>query len=1020
MADRYWVGGTAAWDATAGTKWSATNGGTGGASVPTSADNVFFTSLSGTGTVTITGTVSCLSFNCTGFTGTVTGSTTPILQVNSSFTLSAGMTWTTAGNVLVRLQGSTSGRTFTSAGKTLYQVTFNITGFGTVALQDALTVSDVITLTTGSVTLNNYTVTALAFAANNTNFRTIAFGTGKFVLTGNSATIWNVPSSSSLTLTGTPLVECSYSGSVGTRTIAHSSTGNVGINLSFTAGSDIAAITASSKIINLTFTGFTGSFGSTVTTTGDVVFGASMTSTSALTCPGNLTLGSGMTYASGSITLTATTGKTVTSNGVSVGVNITFNGVGGTWTLQDALTTTLATTLTAGTIALNGFNLTTRNFAATGSNTRSINSSSGVIYLSGSGTNVWNLNYSNLTCSSNPVVYVLASVTSSITSSATGATEANVPDFFIPNMAAANTFSIVASGVVRSLDFTGASCTWTVNTLTMYGSLTLSSTMSIGGTGGITFAATFGTNTITTNGKTLPGSIEINGVGGTYALGSALTLAANRVVALTNGSFNANNFSVTATAFQSNNSNVRSLTLGTSTVTVTASNPSVAWDLPTSTNMTLSASASTIILANAGSGGFTGPINFYGGGLTYGTVTMAGGATASQTLVVTGANTFATLNHTKTVAFTVTLPASTTTTVTTWGINGTAGNLITLNSSTAATQATLDKAGGGTVSASYLSIQDSNATPGSTWTASNSTDAGNNTGWSFPIPLIVNVTSVTGTGGVGSVTTLTGTGVSVNVTGVQGLTNVGTVDVTTGGAISVNLTGVQATGVIGDVTVVAVASISVNVTGVQATGNTGTVNVAAKSNTLVTGVSASGAIGSVFVVAISNVSINATGVSSTGDIGDVLISLPIQVLVTSVSAVGDIGNVSVAASANVAVTDVEATGAVGNVAFTSTANILVTGVQASGEIGDVVVSIPKTITVTGVEATTALGVVSLNTTNRISVSGVQATGYVGTVLVWGLIPDNQDPNWQIIDDSQAGIWTVINDAQTPNWTDIAA
>ena len=31
MADRYWVGGTAAWDGTAGTKWALTSGGAGGA-----------------------------------------------------------------------------------------------------------------------------------------------------------------------------------------------------------------------------------------------------------------------------------------------------------------------------------------------------------------------------------------------------------------------------------------------------------------------------------------------------------------------------------------------------------------------------------------------------------------------------------------------------------------------------------------------------------------------------------------------------------------------------------------------------------------------------------------------------------------------------------------------------------------------------------------------------------------------------------------------------------------------------
>ena len=50
MANRYWVGGTGNWDATT-THWSATSGGSGGASVPTYSDNVFFDANSGVGTV---------------------------------------------------------------------------------------------------------------------------------------------------------------------------------------------------------------------------------------------------------------------------------------------------------------------------------------------------------------------------------------------------------------------------------------------------------------------------------------------------------------------------------------------------------------------------------------------------------------------------------------------------------------------------------------------------------------------------------------------------------------------------------------------------------------------------------------------------------------------------------------------------------------------------------------------------------------------------------------------------------
>lgn len=56
MANRYWVGGTGTWDTSSTTHWSSTDGGSGGASVPTSTDDVFITSNSGFGsggTITI-------------------------------------------------------------------------------------------------------------------------------------------------------------------------------------------------------------------------------------------------------------------------------------------------------------------------------------------------------------------------------------------------------------------------------------------------------------------------------------------------------------------------------------------------------------------------------------------------------------------------------------------------------------------------------------------------------------------------------------------------------------------------------------------------------------------------------------------------------------------------------------------------------------------------------------------------------------------------------------------------------
>jgi hypothetical protein len=47
MANRYWVGGTGNWDTSSTSNWSTTSGGAGGASAPTSADDVFLDSNSG-------------------------------------------------------------------------------------------------------------------------------------------------------------------------------------------------------------------------------------------------------------------------------------------------------------------------------------------------------------------------------------------------------------------------------------------------------------------------------------------------------------------------------------------------------------------------------------------------------------------------------------------------------------------------------------------------------------------------------------------------------------------------------------------------------------------------------------------------------------------------------------------------------------------------------------------------------------------------------------------------------------
>jgi hypothetical protein len=86
-ASRFWVGGTGTWDSSTTTNWAATTGGTGGQSVPGSADDVTFDGASGGGTVTINfgGTVSINSITMGAFTGTWDNSVN-----NNNFTIAGG------------------------------------------------------------------------------------------------------------------------------------------------------------------------------------------------------------------------------------------------------------------------------------------------------------------------------------------------------------------------------------------------------------------------------------------------------------------------------------------------------------------------------------------------------------------------------------------------------------------------------------------------------------------------------------------------------------------------------------------------------------------------------------------------------------------------------------------------------------------------------------------------------------------------------------------------------------------
>lgn len=123
MANRYWRGGSGTWNTTLTTNWSATSGGAGGASVPTSADDVFF-DQAGTYTVTCTGTRNCKSLTVSAGTVTFAQGTSPLLNIYGSLSLISGTVWNTTG--VTTFRATTSGNTITTNGTLMSGgITFN-------------------------------------------------------------------------------------------------------------------------------------------------------------------------------------------------------------------------------------------------------------------------------------------------------------------------------------------------------------------------------------------------------------------------------------------------------------------------------------------------------------------------------------------------------------------------------------------------------------------------------------------------------------------------------------------------------------------------------------------------------------------------------------------------------------------------------------------------------------------------------------------------------------------------------
>ena len=297
-----------------------------------------------------------------------------------------------------------------------------------------------------------------------------------------------------------------------------------------------------------------------------------------------------------SVTFDANSGTaaTVTVTTTAVSLDTTINKADITLLLSGSPTLCTAAgtcTLTAGTLDLNSYTLTTGLFSSTNSNTRTLAFGTGNITLTGVNTTIFTTSTAtNMTITGAPVVNCTATTGTALQTrifTAGSFVEAQSISVNInPGTSAVDIFRLATTNgsfkdVTFSSTFTGT--VQIANPINIFGNLDFGGATAYTGVSAVTFAATSGIKTIRTNGRTFGGGVTFSGVGGAWNCSDNLSAAGT--LTLTAGTFNLNSYNLTAAAFSSNNSNVRTFTQGSGSFTVTGSSATI-WNTGTSTNLT--------------------------------------------------------------------------------------------------------------------------------------------------------------------------------------------------------------------------------------------------------------------------------------------------------------------------------------------------------------------------------------------------------------------------------------------------
>lgn len=425
--------------------------------------------------------------------------------------------------------------------------------------------------------------------------------------------------------------------------------------------------------------------------------GFSNTSTGTMSCASgtiNITgagsfLGNGKTYGTLSFTGASTagalnrltgantfttltrTGTAITTDGLQVEANQTITG---TLTLTGNSTTNrlIVQTNSAGT----PFTLTAAAVSITNTDFMDITGAGAAAPFTG--TSLGNcLGNSNITFDSPVTQTWSGNTTGSYSTAANWTSRVPLPqDPIIINGLTSGTITFNMPRVGAGVDFTGSTAghvTLTIN-FSVYGSWTYVSTLVVTGNFQFTFAGR-GSHTLTSAGIGPATSSVVAAPGGTYTLQDNFKFQnAAAGINFLSGTFDANGYNVLTTGVNSFPGNVN---MGSGTWTLSGNG--VIWQSPTGT---LNTQASTIIISDTSATTKT----FRGNGKVYNNLQI-NGAVGAAAVIVTGANTFSRITGQANAH--LTLPSSTTTTISSLVSLGTAGNLFVLDASTTGTAATI-------------------------------------------------------------------------------------------------------------------------------------------------------------------------------------------------------------------------------------------------------------------------------------------------------------------------------------------